>query len=577
MDNAKFLILGLMPPGIPPDNCYCAGPWCFEGQEKHFPNWESRHTFAPEPLTDPDMCPLAAKAAQALCVKIMPKIAERLCPDAGAFPSVYWDTLLSPWAIAMCSQIVERSLRVSAMIKVWGNEDLIVPLMEKDCEFNFVDEQDFNLRGTLGDIFNFWLLSRMLEFRLPSDWEKVVVPSIRLDDFEEMAVKPGPTLSFSRRTKESLRSLSLNLRFPPLKGISLDQALKFSRALNHPCKQEDKSLDLAKTFGNAPALDGLELPEDLLEMFMLALPQRIKKLNHNPAKCEKKSAKPSLRVASIRFYEDAFYRQKMAIWRAKGNRLAFVQHGGNYGMVEVPCTSSFVEYSQDVFFTWGWEKHGDCEGNFIPVPYPQLCGISNAWKQESDNLLFVGAEMAAYPYRLDSRPTPLQFIAYREDKAVFLKSIGLDIAGKVLYRPYFPLPGTFEDAPWLRRLFPKLQLCEGPLLPHLLGCRLLVMDHHGTTLLEAMAANVPMILYWDPVFWPMDAEGKKLLGMMKETGIWHETPDSAAKAIVKIWQDPGKWWATREIQEVRAKFCERFARHLPSNPDEIWIDILKKL
>ena len=57
---------------------------------------------------------------------------------------------------------------------------------------------------------------------------------------------------------------------------------------------------------------------------------------------------------------------------------------------------------------------------------------------------------------------------------------------------------SLEDAPWLLRRFPEVQRCTGPLEPHMLGCRLLVLDHAGTTLAQALAANIPLLLYWDP-------------------------------------------------------------------------------
>lgn len=546
------LILGAMPANASPGRFLASGPWCFCGQEESFPEWETRFIFAPEPLADPALLPIAARAAQTLCIRMAPDAAALLAEDQGRLPLIYWQILLAPWLIDLASQIVDRALRCEAMRQTFGDRKLRVPLLPAECEFNFRDEHDFTLRGALGITFNHWLLSRLLRSAWPAAWEAVELPAPAAQPAQSAPGKPS--LAFKLRSLA--HRLSLNLAFPRLKGMSASQALRFSWALRKPCPGPDHSLDLQKTFNFAADLARIGLPPDLTPILRAAMPESLKKLRHEPLK--KSCGKPKLRIAALAAHEDAAYRQKLALFRAQGGRLAHVQHGGIYGLVETPCAAAITEYSQDIFFTWGWKEHGKARGNFVPMPSLLLSGRKA--RRPGKKLIFVGAEMPVYGRRLDSHPTPLQYLAYREAKASFFDAIGEEILASSLYRPYFKLPGTLADADWLLPRFPALGLCVGDLDGQIRSCRLLVLDHHGTTMLEAFAWDVPMVLYWNRDCWPLTEEGRNLLDILLQAGIWQPTPVAAAAHVHRIWHDPESWWAKPAIRLARQTFCAAQAR-----------------
>ncbi len=551
---------------LDPEDCLCAGPWCFAGQEEKFPGWEDAYTFAPEPLADKTRLEAAAKTAKALCLRIIPQIAARLEANAAGFSPVYWQELLAPWAIRVASLVTEKALRCQAMLAAWGHERLTCALAAPEAEFNFQDEHDFEMRGSLGPAFNFWLLSRLLEFQWPADWQK---SSARLEI-------PKPAGAGSQSALKNLaRKLNLALPFPKLRGMSPKQALLFSLALWHTLQTGIRGQSLAEEYGREDLPGYLPPLEKILPLFLTAIPQSLKSLKHWSIPAKK--GKPFLRVAGIAAYEDAAYRQSLARWKASGNELAFCQHGGNYGQAAVVCDTSLVEYSQAAFFTWGWQKHGRLKGNFIPLPSPHLSGMADSWTGGADTLLYVGAEMAAYAYRLDSRPTPLEFIQYRRDKAAFFNALDSKILSHTLYRPYFPLPGVLEDGDWVLRRFPQIKICRGSLGEHLRRTRLLVIDHHGTTMLEAFSANVPLLLFWNRKLWPLDPEAEKLLELLAEAGIWQPTPEACAKKAAEVWEDPAGWWQGAAIQEARLEYCGRQALFDKKDPDSAWIQTLKAL
>ena len=731
MAQTRHLVLGLMPRGADPDTHWAAGPWCFDTEEDFFPGWEDSFVFGREPLRDPATLDRAVLMAQSLTVDSIPALGRHLLdlqrrraeennpvstllgPDEIDLPGVYWETLLTPWACTVARQLVERWLRVRAMVEDWGHLPLHVELLPEDCAFSFATEHDFVMSGALGADWNTWLMSRLLESVWPERWTRSYALPVCAS--YGRLIPPEDSGSLKQRLRAWARSCVLRLPCPPLRGMRLHQALRYSLALLHPSRQPDASRPLAAHFGSAATGVKHDLPLDPLPIFIGALPQTLAELDHPdhvaPARV------PRVRVASVRAHEDTHYRQKLALWRARGHRVMFVQHGGNVGQVRCLCETPLVEFSQHAFGTWGWShyeatgagkggqflplpypllanmadqwrggddtllfvgaemplyghrldsrptpqtlaeldhpdhvaparvprvrvasvrahedthyrqklalwrarghrvmfvQHGGnvgqvrclCEtplvefsqhafgtwgwshyeatgagkgGQFLPLPYPLLANMADQWRGGDDTLLFVGAEMPLYGHRLDSRPTPLQWLQYREDKQWFLEDLPRRLHDKILYRPHFDAPGALDDAPWLLPRFPHVRLCSGPLEARMLTCALMVLDHHGTTLLQALAANVPTIAYWDRSIWPMTDEALARLDLLAEAGIWQPSAEAAAAKVREVWDNPARWWLDERVQSARRAFCREHAFVDPKGPDAHIVSLLQRL
>jgi putative transferase (TIGR04331 family) len=373
--------------------------------------------------------------------------------------------------------------------------------------------------------------------------------------------------------RQGARRFALGLPCPPLKGMGLLQSLRFSLALLHKSRGEDHSSPLRAVFeGDRPQS---EPSPPSLPVFLAALPRSLRELRH-PAELAATRA-PRLRIASIRSYEDEKYLQKLAIWRGRGHRLAYAQHGAGYGQVLTGCLAPAVEYRQHAFITWGWREHGGLRGNFIPLPYPQLARMAERHCGGGEDILFVGTEMPLFPYRLDAWPTPLQVLEYRQAKRRFFAALREDLRGRSLYRPYFPVPGTLRDADWLLPQFPRVRLCAGNLAGRMLSCRLLVLDHPGTTMLEALAANVPLVSYWSRPSWHFTPESEIMLDVLAEAGIWHPTPEAAALAVGRVFDNPRLWWKSGSLQAARRRYCAEYAMTVRGGENPYWIKTLARL
>lgn len=576
MTQEQFLVLGPMPRGAKAASHRAAGPWCFVGAEEFFPHWDEEFCFAPEPLRDKDALAVATAQAQRLVAQHIDDLARHVRPlrqGKAPLPAAYWDMVFGPWLIMVSQQVVDRWLRVRAMVDLWGQEPLTVAILPPDCTFTFGDDHDFVLGGCLGQTYNHWLMSRLLEAVWPEAWTKQLLPPVH-----ERHCAADRAKNWKGKVREAARQVLLRWPFPPVKGFSLWQMLRFSWALWSNARQEDFSRPLASFDLSQESVPDLVLPCEVLPLLYASMPQGIRQARH-PARLEQ-AARKLLRVGNVAAYEDSAYRMHLARWRGMGHKLIFVQHGGNYGHVRSSSMAPILEYVQHAFITWGWTSQSPYQGNFVPLPHPQLAALRNRHKEQpakGGHLLFVGAELTVVPYRMDSRMTPLQTLQYRDDKQWFFEALPRQVQSRSLYRPYFSVPGALSDAEWLLPRFPLVHLCSGPLDPHMLACRLLVLDHHGTSLELGMAANVPMVLYWDRAAWGLCPETEAALDGLAAAGIWQPTAESAAIHIRQIWNDVPGWWNSSPVQAARRHWMQQFALTVEDSLEPYWIKALKQI
>jgi len=571
MTMRKTLVFTHMPEGATPETHLAAGPWCFAGREECFPGWEARFAFAPEPLNSSADRERAKQHAWALVAHYLPRMGQHLNRERGVeLPAVFWETALMPSTLIVSQMLAERWLRVQALVGHWGKAPLRVPLLPACCEFSFASDDELIKQGFYGYAYNHWIFSRLLEDCWPPAWEADMLPPVR-----EHAVPPASGLR--GRLRAWARHIVYAPLFPHIKGFSPLQSLLFSLALAGNREQSDCSVSLQKLayrYG-VPSIDELRLPLDPWPLFFAALPRSL--MGAALPGHIKAASRKRVRVASVAAFQDTAYRLRLAAWRAAGHKLVYIQHGGNYGMLRCAAAAPLEEYSQHAFLTWGWTRQTPLAGNFIPLPHAQTSALHGAHREADARLLFVGNGMELFPGRLDSRPHPVQLEAYRSMKARFLSALPPDILARVSYRPYFDQPAALSDWPWVQARFPQAARCMGSLDAAMLACRLLVLDHHGTTLNLAFAANTPLILYWDPQAWALCPEGEALLTLLHDAGIWHATPGAAAASVARVWPDVRAYWQSVRVQAARQRWCEQFALSAGAGFNAQWMRALRTL
>jgi len=269
----------------------------------------------------------------------------------------------------------------------------------------------------------------------------------------------------------------------------------------------------------------------------------------------------------------------MPMWLAwnkeNGSKLVIIQHGGGYGD---RSWDSFLQHElkiSDCFMTWGWK------GASHTTPFCNFKGISNQhcnWK-DNKNILLVGTGISRFPSYLPSAPLATQFLDYINWQCRFIGQLNEKECNSIVYRKYRGQQGWREEEILLDN-YPKLAFDENTgdrgFAKSLKECRIFVGDNLNTTFLEALSFNVPTILFWDTNRYESKESVEKYYSRLRAVGIFHDSPEAAAKKINEVYDDLDDWWLSDEVQSVRQEFCHQFARVM-SNKEDILIKTLLKL
>ena len=277
---------------------------------------------------------------------------------------------------------------------------------------------------------------------------------------------------------------------------------------------------------------------------------------------------PKLIFTSNSFLVDDFFKAWTAEKVENGSKLIIGQHGGNFGT----ALFGFVEEHQlcisDTFVSWGWVNKN--RSNIAPMGNFVLDDKIQKWNKNGE-LLLVTMTPPRYSYHLLSFPLASQFIDYQEDQYRFVYALPLVIRSKLLVRLHKANYGWYEKERWINQ-FPECKLDEGIVkLPSLISTsRIYVSTYNATTFLESLTLNIPTIIFWNPHHWELDERASPYFCKLKEAGIFHESPESAALKVAEIWDDVAGWWTGVEVQDARKYFCNQFSREVRNPVDKLY-------
>ena len=154
-------------------------------------------------------------------------------------------------------------------------------------------------------------------------------------------------------------------------------------------------------------------------------------------------------------------------------------------------------------------------------------------------------------------PLVLEVIKSQE---IFVQSVSLEVSNLLVFRPE-------KNQRWEATLrwrdsdaAPKIYQGTKSYYSHLEESRLCVCLYNGTPFLETFVANYPTLLCWDPRYTELNEQAQPYFDLLRESGILHDTPESAASILNNIYRDPLSWWMSPEVQDAKNKFSDRFAR-----------------
>ena len=245
-----------------------------------------------------------------------------------------------------------------------------------------------------------------------------------------------------------------------------------------------------------------------------------------------------------------------------GAPLVYGQHGGVYGVAKFTWAEEHEVAISDRYLTWGWSVESQPKVRsvgMLKVPKSSR-RVSNTKKQ----LLLVTLNQSRYSNRLSSESSVLSERHFN-DSFLFVNSLPSSIQKCLIVRLSLAELGWHRSSRWRDRC-PDVELDPGSSRMHdlLLKTRLAIYNYNSTGYLEAFAKSVPAVLFCDLRANPLRDSAIPYFQDLKRVGIFHETPESAARHVAAIWDDVDAWWTSPAVREVLERFKARHC-YLPDD------------
>jgi putative transferase (TIGR04331 family) len=259
-----------------------------------------------------------------------------------------------------------------------------------------------------------------------------------------------------------------------------------------------------------------------------------------------------------------------------GAKLVYGQHGGVYGQALFSWAESHERAISDKYLTWGWQS---CSSeNIVPI------GMINRKKQvvyhedNKTNLLLVLTSASRYSYRLDASVKKIG-LPYITSNFEFANELTTSIRKNDLLIRHHPADNGWGQVSRWNDKYPEVRTDSGSLhISKLLKkSKLVVYTCNSTGYLEYMAQNIPTIVYFNLDSEPLREDAKPFFEKLKQVGIYHETPQSAAKHVNAVWDNIELWWCSVEVQAAKNEFCYNFAldnHNLIEDLNNVFLEVL---
>ncbi len=252
-------------------------------------------------------------------------------------------------------------------------------------------------------------------------------------------------------------------------------------------------------------------------------------------------------------YADDVFKAWTAARVEQGAHLVIGQHGGNFGISRRVFTEDHEVAIADRYLSWGWSdpSRPDIRPVGQLMVQPALTSASGA----DQRLLLVTTTVPRQSYHLFSGMVSSQWLSYLEDQFSFAEALPGDLRERLLVRLYSHDYGWDQEERWRDRL-PEVELEPGaaPMRSLMERCHLYVATYNATTFLETFAMDVPTVMFWNPGHWEVRDSASEAFEGLREAGVLHDTPESAARHVGEVWSDVPEWWLGDRVRSARREF-----------------------
>jgi putative transferase (TIGR04331 family) len=267
--------------------------------------------------------------------------------------------------------------------------------------------------------------------------------------------------------------------------------------------------------------------------------------------------KPSKIITSNVYYHEVF-----KFWIAEkivnGSKLFVVQHGGTYGSAKWFTNETHEISIADHFISWGWGNK--VQSKIIPAGMFKKNPFVKRTSFNQKNILLVVGGLPRYSYKLWSETVSSQWLTYFNEQCAFINYLPSNIQSVLKVRLY-PKDFGWNEQQRFKDNFPNVvfPLNTTPISTLSTECKIIVSTYNSTTFLETLAKNIPTVVFWNSDFWELRVEAMPYFSILKEAGIFHESPESAANHVHQVWDNIESWWLSVDVQNAKKIFIDQFA------------------
>jgi len=267
---------------------------------------------------------------------------------------------------------------------------------------------------------------------------------------------------------------------------------------------------------------------------------------------------PKFIFTSNAYLSDDIFKQWAAEKTENNIPLVIGQHGGHFGT----NLFSFNEKHQidiaDKWLSWGWVDND--RPQIISAGNLKMMGESEGSYNKNGNALMVEMAVARQSQQLLAASISKQWLDYFDEQQRFVNALPDAIRAKLIIRLYSHDYGWSQAERWKDLGYEEnIESHEVNIKKLIKDCRVYISTYNATTFIESITWNVPTIMFWNSSHWELNSQAAPYFEKLKAVGVFHETPESAAQQMVKIWNDVDAWWGSNEVQSVRNEFCQQYS------------------
>ncbi len=562
------------------------GHWCLRYDQRA--DWSGLdHEVLPYPWADRALLAADYRFLRALGETALETLVPALNAAHGtALSKRYWSIVLGRWLFYFLHIAFERYRLVRAAADTGRVADtwIVDDPPEAWLPGSFAAFRDWSVT----DSYNHHLIGRII--RILGCLPYTSLPARNRAGREPDAGATDAGGSASTRGKKSMRRaigacIGLYGRLAPNRfqrvglwgsGMEVREQLALHRAMGQFCLYQAPPLRLA----HRPRIDwparrrlSLDLGEGEFEQLAGALlpAQLPTAFLENHAAMSRRARATLPRAARVVFVGGTPREDSGWHWVAhhveRGARLVMGQHGGHFGAAALNGIEDYEKSIADRYFSWGWRWAGD--DNVVPLPSPKLTRQKRRLKPDpGGSVLWVLTSNPRYSHWIGSMPMGPLFLDYWDEQERFARAASPALRALLRLRHYPKADFGWDETSRQADSMPEISRSNGErsLDEELHSARLFIGTYNATTPLEALAANLPTILFWRPEHWEIKPEAQPYYDDLRRAGILHDTAESAAGKANEVCEAPRSWWFTPEVQAARNRFCATFAR-----TDQRWI------